>query len=178
MSFVLLAMCFALPAVLLAWSYPRRAAAICTIDPAALRVAAASERLVVLKKRAAAGSWAARLAERLAEDVNDRLRLASLNELLADADHDLTRRDNWPRAAVWLCFAGSLLSAIAGYLSGARMDLVWIAPIALAAAASCIAARRAGRRHAHQQRERIDAIVKLVASDLEDADLPQRRKRH
>jgi Flp pilus assembly protein TadB len=173
--FVLLALSFGIPSALLAWSYPRRAATLCRVTPATLRATPLSERLAALAEAATTGSWAERLAEELASPDDDRLRLVALNDLLDDADHELTRRDSWPRSAAWLCFAGGLLSACTGYLAGVRMELIWIVPVTVGSASACLAARRHGRRQVQRQRERIDALVQLVATDLEQTDLPQRR---
>ena len=177
MWFVLSAAALALSSVAFAWAYPRQVSSLCRLDAAELRGASHAERIEALRGDGAPGSWPRSLAEIVTSTSEPRLRLAALNDHLADAEYELSRRARWPLSATQLCVATAVLSAIGGYLAGARLELVWIVAVLLAGTLTCVAAQRRGRRAARAQRENIDRIVSMLAHDLDNVDLPSRRKR-
>jgi hypothetical protein len=180
--FVMLATVFVGLSALLAWSYPLRAGRLCTLDGAKWETVVdglpPTERIGRLRQQAPAGSWEADLATALAAAGDDRARALALNDALATAEHELDAQQHRPRAALWLALASSAACAIAGFLSGARLTLLYIVPIIACGAALCLQAARTGRRRSAAQRANIDALVAAVAGEIAtlDLDLPERRR--
>jgi Flp pilus assembly protein TadB len=135
----------------LAWAYPRRARQLSNFDAPALE-------------------------RELAGAESEQERAASLNETIAALDHRLQAREGWPRAALWLAMAASAACATAGFIAGARLELVFVVPVAVANIAACQAAREVGRRRSASERARIDGLVDALARTEPLPALPERRR--
>jgi hypothetical protein len=120
--------------------------------------------------------WDDDLDEALAQARDDRERVAAVNELLADAEHRLVAGERLPRSAAFIAVVATALCLVAGALREPTFVLLACVPIALAGAAACIAAGRAGRRRADAERRRVDALVAARVGALYEAEVEVPRR--
>ncbi|MBW2526903.1 MAG: hypothetical protein JRI23_22150 [Deltaproteobacteria bacterium] len=166
----------------LAWAYPFRIRRLVRLDDQALVELARldeEQRPERLLRLAGREGWARELAQELRDCRSDAERVAAINVALDAVEHELSERRSWPIVAVWLAASATLLCLVAGFVSGARSELLAMVPIGLAGPAVCFAARRAGARQAERQRARVDRIAEVVAGTLYErhVDMPTTRRR-
>ncbi|WP_156339126.1 hypothetical protein [Chondromyces crocatus] len=165
------------------WRYRARVGAVTAPDIAGmtrlLRRMPEKERLAVLSREAAPGSFEGRLARALMDVSGAGARVAIVNELLAEVGHETELGSAWSQTASRLAALGGLLLATSAYLMGAPPRTVVV--VLGTGAASAVWAAALGSRarvEAVKQREIVDALVSAVMGDVvEPPGASERRSR-
>lgn len=113
------------------------------------------------------GGWEHRLLDELAAAPSDAAKVAAINEHLADVNHQLRSRADWPATAIRIVLLGSCAVCVVGFALGARLELAVVAAIGLISAGACGLASKHGDTLATRQRDRIDNLIRAMSGDLE-----------
>lgn len=181
MLFALLAALVAAASATVAWKGPLALARLRAADGAALtkglRGMPPAQRAQALGD-GAAPRWLQDLANALRDAASDRERSAAVNEALSAFEHELSRASAVPQRMRWICIAGSTLCILAGWLGGARHDLLWIVPACATGIALCAAAGAKSRREGAKQRAGVATVAETLLADLDlgPSPLPERHR--
>jgi hypothetical protein len=180
-----LAALLGLGCVLLSWSHVRRIGEANSDDLGALTIALKktpeAERLHELGRRARPASWEHRLAGELLEAPTAAVKIAAVNDALAELDHTFRAGAGWPSGAIRIALFGGMLLAVSAWLLAKDLSFaLGIAAIGAVSAGACFEAERSARRRVTAQRRAVDDLVAAAVGRLvadEGAALPERRSR-
>ena len=166
--------------VALSWAHFARVSS--TVPPGAAKLSAAlkrtprDDRIAELVRLAPPSSWPHRVAAEMLQASSDLARIAALNEVLAELEHDLVRVASWPAAAVRVALLGSVLPAVAAYFAGEQGAVPVLLALGLTGAVFAAEAGRRAKHRASAARTAVDALAHALAGHL-DGGAPTARER-